>query len=109
MSFEVDVAKRLGEAEIAARVTAGGLTALFGPRARQDLGAQHGRRTDEARQRAGSRIGGDCLFDAATGVDLPPERAVSAMSSRTGGCFRTAACAPTCSMATRWRTRQIAG
>ena len=72
MSFEVDVEKRLGEAEIAANFTSGrGLTALFGPSGSGKtsilnmiaglLTPDHGR----------IAVGGELLFG--NGVDLPPE------------------------------------
>jgi len=72
MSFEVEVAKTLGEAEIGASFTSGrGLTALFGPSGSGKtsilnmiaglLTPDHGR----------IAVGGELLFG--NGVDLPPE------------------------------------
>ncbi len=75
MSFEVDVTRRLGEAQVAARFTAqGGLTALFGPSGAGKtsiLNMVAGLlRPDEGR----IAVEGQCLFDSAAGIDLPPER-----------------------------------
>jgi molybdate transport system ATP-binding protein len=72
MSFEVEVEKRLGEAQIAASFTSGrGLTALFGPSGSGKtsilnmiaglLTPDHGR----------IAVGGELLFG--NGVNLPPE------------------------------------
>ena len=75
MSFDVDVAVTLGAARIAARFAAAdGLTVLFGP-----SGAG---KTSVLNMIAGLirpegghvRVGGETLFDAEAGVDLPPER-----------------------------------
>src|SRR6202000_1935825 len=75
MSFDVELTKRLGERDIACRFTAeGGLTVLFGP---SGVG-----KTSVLNMIAGLlrpdagyvRVAGETLFDAATGVDLPPER-----------------------------------
>lgn len=75
MSFDIEVRKRLGDAEIACRIDAGdGLTVLFGP-----SGAG---KTSVLNMIAGLlrpdsghiRIGGATLFDAVAGVDLSPER-----------------------------------
>ncbi|MGL4313227.1 MAG: ATP-binding cassette domain-containing protein [Sphingomonas sp.] len=75
MSFDVDVAVRLGNADIAAHFVAGeGLTVLFGP---SGIG-----KTSVLNMIAGLirplaghvRVGGDTLFDAGQGVDLPPEQ-----------------------------------
>ncbi len=72
MSFDVDVAKRIGEAEIACRIEPGaGLTVLFGP-----SGAG---KTSVLNMVAGLvepdaghvRVGEAWLFDAAAGVDVP--------------------------------------
>jgi molybdate transport system ATP-binding protein len=75
MSFDVAVGKRLGDAEIAVDFAAqGGLTALFG-----SSGAG---KTSVLNMVAGLMrpdvgrivVGGQCLFDAAAGIDLPPEQ-----------------------------------
>lgn len=72
MSFDLDLTKRLGEAEIACRIEAGeGLTVLFGP-----SGAG---KTSVLNMVAGLlepdaghvRVAGETLFDAGAGVDLP--------------------------------------
>lgn len=75
MSFEVDIAKRLGDANIAVKFTAnGGLTALFGP---SGVG-----KTSTLNMIAGLmrpdagmiRIDGQRLFDSAAGINVPPEK-----------------------------------
>ncbi|NIJ20729.1 molybdate transport system ATP-binding protein [Sphingomonas naasensis] len=74
MSFDVDVGLRRGDAAIACRIEGDGLTVLFGP-----SGAG---KTSVLNMVAGLispdfghvRVGGETLFDAATGLDLPPER-----------------------------------
>ncbi|NYT42026.1 ATP-binding cassette domain-containing protein [Sphingomonas sp. R-74633] len=72
MSFDLDLSKRLGEAEIACRIEAGaGLTVLFGP-----SGAG---KTTILNMVAGlvepnaghARVRGETLFEAAAGIDLP--------------------------------------
>jgi molybdate transport system ATP-binding protein len=74
MSFDLDVAVRRGEAEIACRVTAGdGLTVLFGP-----SGAGKTTVLDMVAglvqpDRGHIRVGGVILYDAGS-VDLPPEQ-----------------------------------
>jgi molybdate transport system ATP-binding protein len=74
MSFDLVLRKRLGEAEIACRITPEpGLTVLFGP-----SGAG---KTSVLQMVAGLidpdeghvRVGSETLFDAAAGIDLPPE------------------------------------
>lgn len=74
MSFDLDLRKRRGEAEIACRIDGGeGLTVLFGP---SGVG-----KTSVLQMVAGLlrpdaghvRVDGETLFDAAAGVDLPPE------------------------------------
>lgn len=75
MSFEIAVAKRRGDAQINCRIEGGaGITMLFGP-----SGAG---KTSVLDMVAGLlvpdsghvRVGGDLLFDAAAGVNVPPER-----------------------------------
>ena len=72
MSFDLDLRKRLGDAEIACRIAVGeGLTVLFGP-----SGAG---KTSVLNMVAGLiepdaghvRVGGETLFDAAAGIDMP--------------------------------------
>lgn len=75
MSFDIRVAKRLGEVEVALDLTVGeGLTVLFGPSGigkTSVLNMVAGLlRPDDGRIAVGGRL----LFDAAAGVDLPPER-----------------------------------
>lgn len=75
MSFDLDLAKRLGDADIACRVEPGeGLTILFGPSGAGKstvLNMVAGLVTPD---RGHVRAGGETLFDAAAGIDLPPER-----------------------------------
>jgi len=75
MSFEVDVSVRRGDRIIAARfVTGSGITALFGPSGAGKtsvLDMVAGLvRPDSGRV----VVGGEVLFDAAAGIDVPPER-----------------------------------
>lgn len=72
MSFDLDLTKRLGEAEISCRVEAGdGLTVLFGP-----SGAG---KTSVLNMVAGLiepdaghvRVAGETLFESAAGIDVP--------------------------------------
>ncbi|AQR73537.1 ATP-binding cassette domain-containing protein [Sphingomonas sp. LM7] len=75
MSFDIDVAKRLGDTEIACRIAGGdGLTVLFGPSGAGKtsvLGMVAGLVEPD---RGHVRIGDETLFDAALGLDVPPER-----------------------------------
>src|SRR3546814_15199489 len=75
MSFDVDVTRRLGDVQVGAAFDAGdGLTVLFGP---SGVG-----KTSVLNMIAGLlkpdwghvRVGGETLFDAAAGIDVPPER-----------------------------------
>jgi molybdate transport system ATP-binding protein len=75
MSFDVTLSKRLGDVEIAVAFAVGeGATVLFGP---SGVG-----KTSVLNMVAGLlapdgghvRVDGDTLFDAATGVDVAPER-----------------------------------
>lgn len=72
MSFEVDVARRLGERTIAARFHSGpGLTALFGPSGAGKtsvLNMVAGLLQPDSGRIA---VGGEVLFDAAAGIGLP--------------------------------------
>jgi molybdate transport system ATP-binding protein len=75
MRFEVDVARRIGGDEIACRFEAGeGLTVLFG---RSGIGKTSvlGMVAGLLRPERGRVVLGEtALFDAAAGIDLPPER-----------------------------------
>ncbi|HWK35354.1 ATP-binding cassette domain-containing protein [Sphingomonas sp.] len=75
MSFEVDVARRIGDRDVACAITGDApLTILFG---RSGAG-----KTSVLNMIAGLlrpdrgtiRVGGVTLFDAASGLDLPPDR-----------------------------------
>ncbi|QNA83073.1 ATP-binding cassette domain-containing protein [Sphingomonas sp. So64.6b] len=75
MSFEIEVARRLGDTDIALSLAAGaGATVLFGP---SGVG-----KTSVLNMVAGLlqpdrgliRVGGETLFDAAAGIDVAPER-----------------------------------
>jgi molybdate transport system ATP-binding protein len=75
MSFDIAVDKRRGDAHITCRIEGGeGITVLFGP---SGVG-----KTSVLDMIAGIlppdtghvRVGGETLFDAVTGTDVPPER-----------------------------------
>ena len=73
MSFDIDVAKRLGEAEIALRFEAGpGLTALFGPSGSGKTSALNMAAGLLRPDRGRIVVAGETLFG--DGIDLPPER-----------------------------------
>jgi molybdate transport system ATP-binding protein len=75
MSFDVDVARRLGDTEIACRIEGGdGLTVLFGPSGVGKTSVLNMVAGLVAPDRGHVRVGGEALFDAALGVDLPSER-----------------------------------
>lgn len=75
MSFDLDVAKRLGDAEIACRIEGGvGLTVLFGPSGAGKTSVLNMVAGLVEPDRGYVRVGGEALFDAALGLDLPPER-----------------------------------
>lgn len=75
MSFDVDVAKRLGGAEIACRIEGGdGLTVLFGPSGVGKTSVLNMVAGLVEPDRGHVRVGGADLFDAALGLDEPPER-----------------------------------
>lgn len=75
MSFDVDVAKRLGEAEIACRIEGGaGLTVLFGPSGAGKSSVLNMVAGLVEPDRGHVRVSGEDLFDAVLGLDLPPER-----------------------------------
>jgi molybdate transport system ATP-binding protein len=75
MSFDLDLTKRRGDAEIAVRVEAvDGLTVLFGPSGvgkTSVLNMVAGLLTAD---KGHVRVGGRTLFDAGRGIDLPPEQ-----------------------------------
>jgi len=75
MSFDVALTKRLGDTEVSAEFAAGeGATVLFGPSGvgkTSVLNMIAGLLTPDAGH---VRVGGETLFDAAAGIDLPPER-----------------------------------
>jgi molybdate transport system ATP-binding protein len=75
MSFDIAVEKRRGDAQVSCRIAGGaGITVLFGP-----SGVGKTSVLDMVagllRPDAGHvRVSGELLFDAAAGVDVPPER-----------------------------------
>ncbi|WP_394653202.1 ATP-binding cassette domain-containing protein [uncultured Sphingomonas sp.] len=75
MRFEVDVAARVGETDVACAFTAdAGLTVLFGPSGAGKTSVLNmiaGLRTPD---RGYVRIGDETLFDATRRVNVPPER-----------------------------------
>lgn len=75
MSFELDIRRRLGEADIALTLSAGpGLTGLHGPSGAGKTSVLN-MVAGLLRPDAGRIVvGGEVLFDSAAGVDLPPER-----------------------------------
>lgn len=72
MSFDLDLTKRLGETVIACRIVAdAGLTMLFGPSGAGKtsvLNMVAGLTVPDAGH---VRVGGETLFDAAAGIDVP--------------------------------------
>ena len=75
MSFDVDAALRLGDAEIACRIEpVEGLTVLFGPSGVGKTSVLNIVAGLLRPERGHVRVGGETLFDAAAGIDLPPER-----------------------------------
>jgi molybdate transport system ATP-binding protein len=73
MAFDLDLTKRLGDAEIALRLEAGqGLTVLFGPSGVGKSSVLNMIAGLLRPDRGHVRVGGTTLFDAAT--DLPPEQ-----------------------------------
>lgn len=74
MSFDIDVAKRLGDADIACRIQAGdGLTVLFGPSGAGKTSVLNMIAGLIRPDRGHVRVGGAVLFDAEAGIDAPPE------------------------------------
>jgi len=73
MAFDLDVTKRLGEAEVALRLEAGeGLVILFGPSGAGKTSVLNMIAGLSRPDRGYIRVGGTTLFDQ--GIDLPPER-----------------------------------
>lgn len=73
MAFDLDVSKRLGDAEIALRLQAGeGLTVLFGPSGAGKTSVLHMVAGLLRPDRGHIRVGGVALFG--DGIDVPPER-----------------------------------
>ncbi|MEI9928542.1 MAG: ATP-binding cassette domain-containing protein [Sphingomonas sp.] len=72
MSFDLDLAKRLGEAEIACRVAGEGLTVLFGPSGVGKTSVLNMVAGLARPDRGHIRVAGRTLFDAGRGIDLPP-------------------------------------
>jgi molybdate transport system ATP-binding protein len=73
MAFDLDVSKRLGDAEIALRLEAGeGLTVLFGPSGAGKTSVLHMVAGLLRPDRGHIRVGGVELFGG--GIDVPPER-----------------------------------
>jgi molybdate transport system ATP-binding protein len=74
MSFDVDVAARVGEREIACRFAAAdGLTVLFGPSGAGKTSVLNMIAGLLRPARGHVRVGGRTLFDAEAGVDVPVE------------------------------------
>jgi molybdate transport system ATP-binding protein len=73
MAFDLQVSKRLGDAEIALRLEAGaGLTVLFGPSGAGKTSVLHMVAGLLRPDRGHIRVGGAALFG--DGIDVPPER-----------------------------------
>jgi len=74
MSFDVDVAKRLGDAEIACRIEPGpGLTVLFGPSGAGKTSVLNMVAGLIEPDRGHIRVNGETLFDGALAFNEPPE------------------------------------
>lgn len=75
MSFDVDIALQRGETTIEARFATGpGVTVLFAPSGAGKTSVLNAIAGLLRPERGHVRVAGETLFDAATGVDLPPER-----------------------------------
>lgn len=74
MPFDIDLTRRVGDADIACRIEGGdGLTVLFGPSGAGKTSVLN-MVAGLMRPDAGYvRLGGETLFDADAGIDLPPE------------------------------------
>jgi molybdate transport system ATP-binding protein len=72
MSFDLDVSRRVGDAEIACRIAPGeGLTVLFGPSGAGKTSVLNMVAGLIAPDRGHIRVGGTTLFDLIAGVDVP--------------------------------------
>ncbi|WP_343519505.1 ATP-binding cassette domain-containing protein [Sphingomonas sp.] len=75
MPFDIAVEKRRGDTEIACRIEGGaGITVLFGPSGVGKTSVLDMVAGLLRPDRGHVRVGGETLFDAAAGVDMPPER-----------------------------------
>ena len=75
MSFEVDIARRLGDRDIAVAFTAdAGLTALFGPSGVGKTSVLNMIAGVLRPDRGRIVVAGEVLFDSAAQIDVPPER-----------------------------------
>lgn len=74
MSFDIDVALRRGDADIACRIEGDGLTVLFGPSGAGKTSVLNMVAGLLEPDRGYVQVGGETLFDAAIGLDVPPER-----------------------------------
>lgn len=74
MSFDVDVGIRRGDTAIACRIGGDGLTVLFGPSGAGKTSVLNMVAGLIAPDRGHVRVGGETLYDAAIGLDVPPER-----------------------------------
>lgn len=75
MSFDIDVAVRRGDAAVAARIVTGpGATVLLGRSGAGKTSVLHMVAGLLRPSRGHIRVAGETLFDAAAGIDLPPER-----------------------------------
>ena len=75
MAFDLDITRRLGEATVALRLApAPGLTVLVGPSGVGKTSVLNMVAGLLRPARGHVRVAGRTLFDAAAGIDLPPER-----------------------------------
>ncbi len=75
MSFEIDVSKRLGAADISVQLRGTErVTALFGPSGAGKTSVLNMVAGLMRPDRGIIRVAGETLFDGAAGIDLPPER-----------------------------------
>jgi molybdate transport system ATP-binding protein len=75
MSFDIDIAARIGHTDIAVQIAPQpGLTVLFGPSGVGKTSILNMIAGLLRPARGHVRVGGETLFDAAAGIDLPPER-----------------------------------
>lgn len=74
MSFDLDLTKRLGDAEISCRIETGdGLTVLFGPSGAGKTSVLNMVAGLLRPGRGHVRVGGEVLFDSELSIDMPPE------------------------------------